>query len=85
MTISETITHSVEMHRNVPGPPERVWQALVEPSQAATRANKPPNRQWRQRRSYATDGRPTPTVSQMPARGGAASLPRNSVEDRVRG
>jgi len=35
MTISETITRSVEMHRNVPGPPERVWQAMVEPSQAA--------------------------------------------------
>ncbi len=35
MTISETVTCSVETHRNVSGPPERVWQALVEPSQAA--------------------------------------------------
>lgn len=34
MTISETITHSVQMHRIVPAPPERVWQALVEPSRA---------------------------------------------------
>ncbi len=34
MTISQTITHSVQVRRNVPAPPERVWRALVEPSQA---------------------------------------------------
>lgn len=34
MSITEAITHSVQMHRNVPAPPERVWRALVEPSQA---------------------------------------------------
>jgi uncharacterized protein YndB with AHSA1/START domain len=34
MTISQTITHSVQVRRYVPAPPERVWRALVEPSQA---------------------------------------------------
>ena len=89
MTTSESTTCELEIHRNVPAEPVRVWQALVLASDTAASAKA----MGRWRRSGGTSGRGSAVsriwgAAQWSARGSRVELrelsPGRSGSTRVR-